>query len=98
MAEIYPVRASGEYAGTWCDVKTCKNYARFLLSPMGLTNGKVKVCGHHVSPAIRGLIAQYNRAVVHQEIPGVPTTEGIALLDGQLVMLSRQTKRIPVEE
>lgn len=97
MAEIYPLRGSGEFAGSWCDVKTCKNYARFLLSPIGLANGKVKVCGHHVTPGIRGLVALHKRAVVMQEIPGVPTSEGIALMDGQLVLLSRQGKREATE-
>jgi len=90
MAEVasavYPLRASGEYAGTKCPVKKCTNYARFVLVPMGVPGGAVSTCGQHMSVSTRTLQLLHERPVVVQEVPG-NWGRDLVLVDGAIARL-----------
>ena len=70
MAEIYPLRASGELAGRKCDQKKCPRYARWAVSSMGMFTPPSLSCGQHLSVIIKGLRYTNQKAVIVQEIPG----------------------------
>jgi hypothetical protein len=89
MAETYPVKADGQYAGEYCALKSCRNQARFALAVFGKNGDRVLTCGHHLSIAIRGMHILEQRPVVIQEIPGYRSAAELVLLDGQLM-------RVPV--
>lgn len=87
MAEVYPYKAPGQWAGSDCTVKTCTNYARFLALVVGERDVEVPTCGHHLSPVTKGLYAMYARAVVVQEIPG-PWRAELVVHEGRVVSLA----------
>lgn len=87
MAEVYPLKAPGQWAGADCEVKSCTNYARFLANPMGQPGDEKAFCGHHLSPGIKGLEALHGKAVVVQEVPGRYGNE-LVVFEGQVVSLA----------
>ena len=70
MAEIYPLRASGDLAGRKCDQKKCPRYARWAITPMGMPIPPARACGLHLSVIIKGVRYTHGKAVIVQEIPG----------------------------
>lgn len=98
MAEVYPMRASGEYAGMLCEIKKCSLYARYTVTPVGLT-GHVRhlCCGQHLPVICKGVMYESNHAVVVQEVPGNWFRNGneLAAFDGVIrsVHLDRRERR-----
>jgi hypothetical protein len=83
MAEIYPRRASGDWAGTFCTVTKCPKYARFLVVPYGRVDGKTGACGGHLAPVVRAVHVKTGLPAVVQEIPGNWRKEAI-VIDGEM--------------
>lgn len=92
MGEVYPLRASGEWAGTWCIVKKCPQYARFVVQPYGRIDGKTGVCGTHLPPAIRTVQIKYGVPAIVQEVPGPRRSESI-VEDGEMRDVSPVDRR-----
>ena len=95
MAEIYPVRASGEYAGTFCDVskpRNCLNYARFVVHTFNSHDITILTCGQHLSPVVKGIQA-YGRAAIVQEVPGQRNSETV-YVDGELRTLAPADRKV----
>lgn len=96
MAEVYPMRSPGEYAGSLCGINRCKNYAQFAIQPFnnGIHRAKVS-CGHHVSVMIKGLWLEHGKAVVIQEIPGNWFQSGQTLVEhnGEIVHVHAEKNR-----
>lgn len=86
MAETYPLRASGEYAGTKCPVKTCTHYARFLLTPVGADNQRSATCATHLAVTARTLTLLTSQPLLIQEVPGKWSNE-LVLVDGVVARL-----------
>jgi len=70
VSEIYPLRASGEWAGTKCPVETCKKYARFVVIPVGQPDESKGTCANHLAAFTRTAHLLTGKAVVTQEVPG----------------------------
>jgi hypothetical protein len=83
MAEIYPRRASGEWAGTFCTVKRCPKYARFVVSPYGRIDGRTGACGLHLAPVARAVHIRTGLPAIVQEVPGNWRKEAI-VIDGEM--------------
>lgn len=83
MSEIYPRRASGEWAGAYCTVKRCPRYARFVVIPYGRADGKKGACGAHVGPVLRAVHVQTWLPAIVQEVPGAWRKEAI-VIDGEM--------------
>ena len=95
MAEMFPKRAPGELAGTFCTVMKCVNYARFAVTPVNRATGSIGCCAHHLSATVKGIMAMENQAVAIQEIPGNWFNNGgeTAVIDGSLVRIKPPKER-----
>lgn len=94
VPEVYPLRASTDYAGAHCLDKKCPNYARFAVTPLTDHPEKLIVCGHHLSTYIKGIEVLQGVACVVQEVPGNWPASVIGTQDGTLVTASaRDLKR-----
>lgn len=96
MAEIYPMKASGEYAGAKCSVKNCPRYGRYLLQPINAVNGKRLACGTHLGPIVKGIMYTDSKAVVIQEVPGNWLANGgeMAEVNGELRRVHISTRQV----
>ncbi len=83
---VYPLRASGEYAGTKCQLKNCPKYARFLAIPMGQPDDARAMCANHVAAFIRTMHLLTGKSVVIQEVPGKWGRE-LIIAEDQLALL-----------
>lgn len=92
MAETYPVKAPASFAGSYCTVKTCKNYARFTAEPWNSDTRPVPCCGHHLSLLVKGLQITEGKAVVVKEVIGNWSTEQI-IIDGRIVKLAAADRK-----
>lgn len=92
MPETYPLKAPASFAGTYCTVKVCKNYARFTAEPWNSDTRPVPSCGHHLSVIIKGLHATEGKPVVVKEVPGNWGTEQI-VIDHRIVKLAAADRK-----
>ena len=84
MSEVYPLRASGEYAGTYCIVNGCPSYARVVLSVMGEPGTAKAVCARHLPVMVRTLLLTARKALVVQAVPGNWGRELVVTPDGEI--------------
>lgn len=97
MSETYPVKADGQYAGTYCEVnkpKACVNQAKFTVAGFGLNGHRTVVCGHHLAVAVRGVQILEGRAAVIQEIPGYKTAAELVLWEKQLMTIPTAERKV----
>lgn len=87
MAEVYPLKAPGNWAGADCEVKECTNYARFVVSSRDVPGSEKAFCGHHLSPGSKGMMALDARALVVQSVPGRYGNE-LVVFEGKVVSLA----------
>lgn len=83
---IYPLRASGDWAGTKCPVRVCKKYCRFVVMPMGKPDAARGTCAIHLAAFTRTIQLLTGLSTVTQEVPGnwprelIITEDELALL------------------